>query len=79
MWTHQTRVLVGDYGSGQTMSDKQYGLLEPLIPTAKKWHRSPLQDAVHIKCPSLPEHLSSGSYIKPALDCGCEVSFRTKR
>ncbi len=35
MWTAETRALVGDYGSGQALSDAQYHLLEPLIPAAK--------------------------------------------
>src|SRR3954462_6676674 len=35
MWTRETRALVGDYGSGQALSDDQFRLLEPLIPSAK--------------------------------------------
>src|SRR6478735_1957622 len=35
MWTPETRALVGDYGSGQALSDEQYRLLKPLIPAAK--------------------------------------------
>ena len=35
MWTLEDRALVGDYGSGQALSDDQYRLLEPLIPAAK--------------------------------------------
>jgi len=35
MWTPEDRALVGDYGSGQALSDDQYRLLEPLIPHAK--------------------------------------------
>src|SRR5215218_10326907 len=35
MWTPETRALVGDYGSGQALSDDQFRLLEPLIPAAK--------------------------------------------
>ncbi len=35
MWTPQVRALVGDYGSGQALSDDQYRLLEPLLPPAK--------------------------------------------
>ncbi len=35
MWTPEDRVLVGDYGSGQAMSDEQFRVLEPLIPPAK--------------------------------------------
>jgi len=35
MWTPEDRALVGDYCSGQALSDDQYRLLEPLIPPAK--------------------------------------------
>ena len=35
MWTPQDRALVGDYGSGQALSDDQFCLLERLIPPAK--------------------------------------------
>jgi len=35
MWTLEDRALVGDYGSGQAMSDDQFRVLEPLIPPAK--------------------------------------------
>ena len=35
MWKAADRVLVGDFGSGQALSDDQYRLLEPLIPPAK--------------------------------------------
>ena len=35
MWTPEDRVLVGDFGSGQALSDDQYRLLEPFIPLAK--------------------------------------------
>src|ERR687890_2899273 len=35
MWTAADRVLVGDFGSGQSLSDDQYRLLEPFIPPAK--------------------------------------------
>src|SRR4029450_834429 len=35
MWTPEDRVLVGDYGSGQALSEDQYRLLEPFIPPAK--------------------------------------------
>jgi putative transposase len=35
MWTPEDRALVGDYGSGQALSDDQYRLLEPLIPPPK--------------------------------------------
>ena len=39
MWTPEDRALVGDYGSGQALSDDQYRLLEPLIPSAKSGGR----------------------------------------
>ena len=35
MWTAADRVLVGDCGSGQSLSDDQDRLLEPFIPPAK--------------------------------------------
>ena len=35
MWTAADCVLVGDYGSGQALSDDQYRLLEQVIPPAK--------------------------------------------
>ena len=35
IWTPEDRALVGDYGSGQALSDDQYRLLEPLVPAAK--------------------------------------------
>ncbi len=35
MWTPEDRALVGDFGSGQALSDDQYRLLAPLIPPAK--------------------------------------------
>lgn len=35
MWTPEDRLLVGDFGSGQALSDDQYRLLEPLIPPPK--------------------------------------------
>ena len=35
MWTPADRMLVGDYGSGQALTDDQFRLLEPLIPPAK--------------------------------------------
>ena len=39
MWTAADRVLVGDYGSGQALSDDQYRLLEQFIPPAKPGER----------------------------------------
>jgi transposase len=35
MWTPENRALVGDFGSGQALSDDQYRLIEPLLPPAK--------------------------------------------
>ena len=35
MWTAENRALVGDYGSGQALSDDQYRLLESFIPPAR--------------------------------------------
>src|SRR4051795_8033192 len=35
MWTPEVRALVGDFGSGQALSDDQYRLIEPFIPPAK--------------------------------------------
>lgn len=35
MWTLTDRAWVGDFGSGQVLSDDQYCLIEPLIPRAK--------------------------------------------
>src|SRR5512142_3544615 len=35
MWTPEDRALVGDFGSGQALSDDQYRLIEPLIPPPK--------------------------------------------
>src|ERR671921_417039 len=35
MWTPEERLLVGDFGSGQALTDGQFRLLAPLIPPAK--------------------------------------------
>src|SRR5512143_2717865 len=35
MWTPEAGALVGDFGSGQALSDDQFRLLEPLIPPPK--------------------------------------------
>jgi putative transposase len=35
MWTQADRALVGDFGSGQALTDDQFRLLEPLISPAK--------------------------------------------
>ena len=39
MWTPADRALVGNYGSGQALSDDRYRLLEPLIPPARSGGR----------------------------------------
>ena len=35
MWTPEDRALVGDFGSGQALSDDQYRVIEPFLPQAK--------------------------------------------
>lgn len=35
MWTPADRALVGDYGSGQALTDDQWRILQPLIPPAR--------------------------------------------
>lgn len=35
MWTFMDRPLVGNFGSGQALTDDQFRHLEPLIPPAK--------------------------------------------
>src|SRR3954470_11476975 len=35
MWTPADRALVGEFGSGQALTDDQFRLLEPLLPPAK--------------------------------------------
>ncbi|HZX97704.1 MAG TPA: transposase, partial [Myxococcales bacterium] len=35
MWTPEARALVGDFGSGQALSDDQYRLIKPFLPPAK--------------------------------------------
>ena len=40
MWTPADRTLVGDFGSGQALSDDQYRLIEPFIPPPKAWRSS---------------------------------------
>ena len=39
MWTPEDRALVGDFGSGQALSDDQYRLIEPFIPPPKRGGR----------------------------------------
>jgi transposase len=35
MWTPEDRALVGDFGSGQALSDDQYRRIKPFLPPAK--------------------------------------------
>src|SRR4051794_24803448 len=39
MWTPSDRTLVGDFGSGQALTEDQFRLLEPFIPPAKPGRR----------------------------------------
>src|SRR5919206_25584 len=39
MWTPADRALVGNFGSGQALTNDQFRLLEPLIPPAKRGGR----------------------------------------
>ena len=39
MWTPEDRALVGNYGSGQALTDDQWRMLRPLIPPAKSGGR----------------------------------------
>ena len=39
MWTPEDRALVGDYGSGQALTDDQWRMLQPMIPPAKSGGR----------------------------------------
>jgi hypothetical protein len=39
MWTPEDRALVGDFDSGQALSDDQYRLIEPFIPLANPGSR----------------------------------------
>ena len=39
MWTPADRALVGDYGSGQALTDDQWRVLQPMIPPAKSGGR----------------------------------------
>src|SRR3712207_5330318 len=45
MWTPEDRALVGDFGSGQALSDDQYRLLAPLVPPARPGGRPRTTDA----------------------------------
>jgi putative transposase len=46
MWTPEDRVPVGDFGSGQALSDDQYRLIEPFIPPPKPGGRIVSLDVV---------------------------------
>jgi hypothetical protein len=43
MWTPKDRALVGDFGSGQALSDDQYRLIEPR-------RRNPAVDPARLTC-----------------------------
>jgi len=44
MWARADRAWVGDFGSGQALSDDQYRVIEPLIPPAKPGGRPRITD-----------------------------------
>ena len=44
MWKKETRERVGDYGSGQALSDQQFACIEPFIPAQKPGGRSRTTD-----------------------------------
>jgi transposase len=48
MWTPTDRAWVGDFGSGQALSDDQYRLIEPLIPPAKPGGRPRTTNMRHL-------------------------------
>jgi putative transposase len=48
MWTPEDRARVGDFGSGQALSDDQYRLIEPLIPPAKPGGRPRTTNMRHL-------------------------------
>jgi putative transposase len=48
MWTPADRARVGDFGSGQALSDDQYCLIEPLIPPAKPGGRPRTTNMRHL-------------------------------
>jgi putative transposase len=48
MWTPADRTWVGDFGSGQALSDDQYRLIEPLIPPAKPGGRPRTTNMRHL-------------------------------
>ena len=49
MWTPEDRALVGDFGSGQALTDDQFRLLEPLLPSAKIGGRPRTTDMRRLK------------------------------
>jgi hypothetical protein len=44
MWTPADRALVGDFGSGQALTDDQFRLLEPLIRFCQGSRHCPLAE-----------------------------------
>ena len=56
MWTPADRVLVGDFGAGQALSDDQYRLIEPMIPRPKPGGRPRTTD---MRRPSARPSMSS--------------------
>ena len=48
MWTPEDRELVGDYGSGQRLTDDQWRLMQTLIPPAKPGGRPRTTDMRHL-------------------------------
>src|SRR3712207_7785950 len=54
MWTPDDRALVGDFGSGQALTDDQFRLLERLIPRSEE-HTSELQSRQYLVCRLLLE------------------------
>ncbi len=48
MWTPEDCALVGDYGSGQRLTDDQWRLMQPLIPPAKPGGRPRTTDMRHL-------------------------------
>lgn len=60
MWTPVGRALVGDFGSGQALTDDQFRLLEPLIPPARPGPRPPHRLETHA-----PERVYEGGHGGP--------------
>ena len=67
MWTPEDRALVGDFGSGQTLSNDQYRLIEPFIPPPKPGGRPRTT-----KMGSLQESMdASRCKTDDGVSCGC--------